>query len=133
MGHGGSPTLPATWPGLKDQIVRAYRMGAFARSVDAAYTSGFATEYGRCPRSTATAASAVLRLRSITDWSEYQPACGDRMTFGRDSNGESAGTGSCSRTSRPAPPIRPSLSARQTASVSTTPPRAVLTRRAVGF
>gem|GEM_PF-4247255 len=66
------------------------------------------------------------------------PTCGEKMTLsaallGRFRSGLSRSVGSGATQSKPAPAIMPSVSAEQTARLSTSSPRAVLMRYAVFF
>ena len=65
---------------------------------------------------------------------EAYPMCGRQMQLGAFSKGWSRGSGgSCSYTSMAAPAIVPAVNASASAGMSTTFPRAVLTRMALAF
>ena len=68
-----------------------------------------------------------MRVSSVAE-----PTCGSRATSSRSSS-PGCTRGSSSKTSSPAPAISPASSAATSAASSTTGPRAVLTRWAVGF
>ena len=76
-----------------------------------------------------TASWAIRRRVSI----EALPMWGTMRQFSIESRGCPTGNGSGSVTSNAAPPIEPLLRASTRASVSTRPPRAILTRKAVSF
>src|SRR5215467_968111 len=103
------------------------------RAAPGAYTSGLTTLIGRCPVSTRATSSPQRRGTSATAGEEKYAACGVAITLSMPRRGLSAATGSRSHTSRAAPARRLSLRAWVRASSSTTGPREVLMRMAVGF
>src|SRR5919201_1142902 len=73
------------------------------------------------------------KARPLTyDAADVPAECGGRMTLGKASNGFASSGGSSSKTSMPAPAIQPDSRARSRARSSTSPPRAVFSRYAVG-
>ena len=76
--------------------------------------------------------TARSRPSSITS-RVIPPLCGVRTTLGSSRIGSPAGIGSSGKTSSAAPASRPARSASISAAFSTSPPRAVLIRNAVGF
>ena len=85
------------------------------------------------PVRTAATFRAALVFSSGTDSSLYHPAWSDSTTFSSFRSGLSAASGSVSNTSSPAAAMRLAARAAASAFSSTTGPREVLTRIAVGF
>ena len=72
---------------------------------------------------------------ATVDWASSVDAarCGVTITWSSPSSGCPAGSGSCSKTSRAAPPTRPARIAAASAASLTTPPRAQLMIRTPAF
>ena len=97
------------------------------------HTSGLRNPAGGWPAITAMtiSADATARLRAASI--VFPAVWGDRTTFGARRIGLSGEGGSASKTSSPAPPMRPACRASASALSSTSAPRAALIRIAVGF
>ena len=96
------------------------------------YTGG-TTDSGVSPLAARAAFCTPNLTESIVDSMAMLARWGVMTTLSRSSNGLSGGVGSVSVTSRPAAFITPALSARVNAASSTTGPRHVFIRIAVGF
>ena len=108
------------------RALRAHRRTGPRRRQD----QGSATGPPRRPRTRlSTAHWAMACLVSVV----AEPIWGTMITLGACTSGSSGRGGSSCSTSRAAPAIRPASSASVNAPWSTTEPRAVLTRKAVGF
>src|SRR5262249_36862268 len=88
---------------------------------------------GHSPRPSATMDGAPRNAMSSRACRSTPAVWAVQTTFSKRRSGWSAGGGSSANTSRPAPAIRPSSSARTRSTSETSPPRAVLIRNAVGF
>ena len=96
-------------------------------------TSGFCPAVGHCPRSTAATCCEARCLLSQADLVEAPAEWGATMTLFILSKGLLGSTGSCSKTSSPAPRIFPSFNACMRSGSLTTDPLHTFTKKAVGF
>ena len=125
-------SVPATWrrprppgPGRRARVPTGARARGAAR-IRARRPGHLEDHAPGCRRHTGPSARPVSSVVA-------EPIWGTMITLGACTSGSSGRGGSSCSTSRAAPAIRPASSASVNAPWSTTEPRAVLTRKAVGF